>query len=465
MARTSSLRLLKISYLNPSEACAISFHVPASPADLLQQLGVDGIAPAGLLRSRLDVSPQTLGRLVEAAGEEVVRIGRTRATQYARTRAVEGLGRQVPVVQVDGRGAVVPRGRLHFLWGRRTWWERESAEQSQVFDGLPPALADMTPQGFLGRAFAQRHAAELRLPLRVDDWSTDHCLIALARRGEDCVGDLIVGEESLQRHPARRPEEVSPAQYPALAERSAAGDVGSSAGGERPKFGALSGGRQVLVKFASDAPTPAARRWRDLLWCEWMALETIREAGVEAASARWLDVAGWRFLEVERFDRVGARGRRAVLSLLALAHQDLGHIDTWTSAAGPLQRRPFLLPAADARRLRWLDVFGQLVGNTDRHFGNVSFLVDDSGRLRLAPAYDTLPMVLAPAGDEVPARSLAPSPPTATNLEVWPDAARWAVRYWQAVRSHRALEPAVRDFAEGALRAIEGLAERVAPSG
>ncbi len=369
----------------------------ASIADLLQQLGIAGIAPAAQIRSRLGVSSQTLGRLVDSAGEDVVRIGRTRATQYARTRAVEGLGRQVPVVQVDGRGAVVPRGRLHFLWGRRTWWERESPELSRVFEGIPPALTDMTPQGFLGLAFAQRHAAELRLPLRVDDWSTDHCVIALARRGEDCVGDLILGEESLQRFLAHHPEEVSPEQYPVLAQRAAAGEVGSSAGGERPKFGALSGGRHVLVKFASDAATPAARRWRDLLWCEWKALETLGEARVGAAPARCLDVSGWRFLEVERFDRVGARGRRAALSLLALANQDLGNIDTWSSAAAPLRRRPFLLPEADARHLRWLDVFGHLIGNTDRHFGNVAFLVDEAGALRLAPAYDTLPMILAPA--------------------------------------------------------------------
>ena len=274
----------------------------------------------------------------------------------------------------------------------------------------------------------------------------------------------VIGEESLQHLLAHQPEDVSPEHYPDLAQRSSSGEVGSSAGGERPKFGAFSGGRHVLVKFASDAATPAARRWRDLLWCEWRALETLREAGVGAAPARCLDVAGWRFLEVERFDWVGARGRRAVLSLLALANQELGHIDTWTSAAAPLRRRPFLLPEADARHLRWLDVFGHLIGNTDCHFGNVSFLVDEAGALRLAPAYDTLPMILAPAGDELPGRSLALSPPSGGNLDVWPDAARWATRYWREVRDNQALEPAIRAFAETALPAIEGLAERVAPA-
>jgi len=438
--------------------------VAASTTALLQQLAIAGIAPAAQLRARLGVSPQTLGRLVEAAGDEVVRIGRARATQYARTRTVEGLGRTVPVVQVSEGGAVVPHGRLHFLWGRRTWWERESPGMSRVFEGLPPALTDMTPQGYLGRAFAQRHAAELRLPQRVDDWSTDHCVIALARRGEDCAGDLVIGEESLQRLLSHQPEEVRPEDYPSLAQRSSSGEVGSSAGGERPKFGAFSGGRHVLVKFASDAPTAAARRWRDLLWCEWLALETVREAGLGAARARCLDVEGWRFLEVERFDRVGARGRRALLSLLALANQELGHIDTWSSAAAPLLRRPFLLPGADARHLRWLDVFGHLIGNTDRHFGNVSFLADEEGALRLAPAYDSLPMILAPAGDEVLTRALALTPPVASNLDVWPDAARWANRFWQGVRANQALEPAVRAFAEGALRAIEGLAQLVVPA-
>ena len=129
-----------------------------------------------------------------------------------------------------------------------------------------------------------------------------------------------------------------------------------------------------------------------------------------------------------------------------------------------LRRRPRSLPEKDARDLRWLDLFGHLIGNTDRHFGNVSFLIDERGGLRLAPAYDMLPMALAPSGDELVARTPEVDPPGVANLDVWPDAARWATRYWQAVGAEPTLETAVRAYADAAEAAIARIAARVAPA-
>ncbi len=100
-------------------------------------------------------------------------------------------------------------------------------------------------------------------------------------------------------------------------------------------------------------------------------------------------------MEVKRFDRVGESGRKAVLSLFALATKYLGHLESWTAAARDLvdQNR---IGAEDARKIRWLDTFGQLIGNTDRHFGNLSFFVGEDGTMRLAPVYDMQPMIFAP---------------------------------------------------------------------
>jgi len=432
-------------------------------SNLLEQLAFAGVAGSAALRGALGgVSPQTLGRLVAEAGENVYRFGRGPSTRYARTRSVEGLGSSVPAFRVDTTGQVQPAGRLRLLWGGRTYWEHGQA--SRLFEGLPPELVDMAPQGFLGRNFPARFP-ELRFPPRITDWSDDHRLLAVARRGEDCVGDLIIGDESLERFLANSPEDMSPDRYGELATRSATEIVGSSAGGERPKFGVFSQGRHVLVKFAPDAATEVARRWRDLLWCEWKALETIAAAGRPASRGRCFDGDGWRFLEVERFDRAGRRGRRAVVSLFALNNEYLETPDSWTSAAPLLRAAPFSLSEADASSMQWLDVFGQLIGNTDRHFGNVSFLVAPDGSVRLAPAYDMLPMALAPSADVVVARRLVPAPPTARTLDVWSDAAGWAQRFWSEVRDHRELAPDVRQFAEEAIGAISTLAGRISPHG
>jgi hypothetical protein len=428
---------------------------------LLNALAVSGATKSAALRGALGVSAPTLTRLVDSAGEDVFRIGRGPATQYARTRTLEGLGRSLPVFRVGDNGIPSPAGTLHLLWGWQTYWAQ--SDVGRLFEGLPPALADMAPQGYLGRSFADRHP-ELRLPRRLTDWSDNHRLVALARRGEDCVGNLIAGDESLQRFLNYSPVDVPPEQFPVRAGDAAAEAIGSSAGGERPKFGVFSRGRHVLVKFAQSASADgAARRWRDLLWCEWKALETVAAAGRAAPKARCIDIDGWRFLETERFDRVGERGRRAVLSLMALNNEYLGNATTWTLAASQLQKPPFRLPERDASDLRWLDVFGQLIGNNDRHLGNVSFFVAADNSLRLAPTYDMLPMALAPSAEVVVSRRPDPEPPTGSTLDIWFDAASAARQYWSEVGSNGDLHEDVRRYAEEAMAAISSIRERVAP--
>ncbi len=113
----------------------------------------------------------------------------------------------------------------------------------RVSDGLPIELVDARPSGFLGRHFAALHA-DLRLPPRLTDWSDHHILIAMSRRGEDLPGNLLVGEESFARWQALDSVAVTRSEYPTLADATIAGHPpGSSAGGERPKFGVwLTGG-------------------------------------------------------------------------------------------------------------------------------------------------------------------------------------------------------------------------------
>lgn len=48
----------------------------------------------------------------------------------------------------------------------------------------------MRPDGFVGRAFTQRQAAELGLPVKLNDWTDDDVLPALSRRGEDHADNL-----------------------------------------------------------------------------------------------------------------------------------------------------------------------------------------------------------------------------------------------------------------------------------
>jgi hypothetical protein len=72
------------------------------------------------------------------------------------------------------------------------------ARVSVLGEGLPCFLQAARPSGFIGRAIPLLHP-DLGLPPRVVDWTDEHVLTFLTRRGEDTVGDLFVG-------PGRAPE-------------------------------------------------------------------------------------------------------------------------------------------------------------------------------------------------------------------------------------------------------------------
>ncbi|GHG88547.1 type II toxin-antitoxin system HipA family toxin YjjJ [Comamonas sp. JC664] len=430
----------------------------ATVEQLLTVLGRQVEIRGSELAAQLRVSRPTVSRLLASAGANVCRMGQGPATRYARTRSIPSLGTQIPLYRVDEAGRPHEAGVLQPLWNGGCWIEREGGS-GERFTGLPPFAADMSPQGYLGRGFASRHP-ELGLPPRITDWTEDHQLMALALRGDDCVGDRIIGAASLDRFLASPLRPATEAQYPELARSSMTSEAGSSAGGEQPKFTAYVEGRHVLVKFAASDDSAAAQRWRELLVCEGLALDTVRAAGIPAATTRSLNVDGYQFLEVERFDRLGERGRKGLLSLKAIDNEYLGHDgkgSTWTSAAKYLLQSEYI-GTEDARRIRWLDTFGQLTANTDRHFGNLSFFEEGPKQFRLAPAYDMLPMMFAPVGTSIVERTFEPRPPTSETLDVWADAAQHALAYWNLLDQTQGLSQA---FREQCARCRDTLAELV----
>lgn len=429
----------------------------ASVDQLLAELGRLGQARASDLALRLGVSQPTISRLIAAAGARVCRMGEGRGTRYAPTRSISMLGTRLPIYRVDESGKSHRHGDLHLLANGHHWLHPEKGP-GVFFEGLPPFAADMSPQGYVGRSFTTRYP-ELDVPRRITDWNDDHRLLALALRGEDCTGNFIIGDESLNRFLAQAPRSVQPGDYPELARSSMEGQPGSSAGGEQPKFSTFSEGRHVLVKFSGADEGAAARRWRDLLVSEGMALEMLRAEGIPAATSRSLYIEGRRFLEVERFDRIGLRGRRALLSLGAIDDEYFGHRDNWTQAARRLLAAG-RIDREEARRMRWLDAFGQLIGNSDRHFGNLSFFVEDDGRFRLAPVYDMLPMLFAPVEGDVVDRRFDPTPPTADTFDVWSHAARCAVMYWRGLVKSTDLSDAFLERCRLCLSTIEALVSR-----
>ena len=430
----------------------------ATAEDVTRVLRAQPGIRASDLQLTLGVSQSRVSRLLGEAGDRVVRFGKARATRYALARAIAEVGTSAPIHEVDEHGEPRAVGRLSFV--EVDGFGLTYAGEDRFHQRLPVFLRECGPNGFLGRHFAQRFP-ELGLPERLDRWLGDDYVRAIALRGDDAVGNLVVGDESLRRflRYEEQPREV--ADYPQLVRDIAAKPRHSSVGGERPKFTAFVEGRHVLVKFAVPGDAEDARRWRDLLLLEHLALEIIREAGfARAVESRCIDLEGFRFLEVVRFDRVNGRGRVGVRSLDAVRSEVDVVGGSWTEIVDRLARRVRpRVREADAAAVRWLDSFGGLTANNDRHDGNVSFFRDAKGALSLAPAYDTAPMALAPVATGVFETAWKPELPEPSAVEEWKAAVRWALAYWERVEGEARLDLTVRRRAGEARAAVERLAE------
>jgi hypothetical protein len=315
------------------------------------------------------------------------------------------------------------------------------------FDGLPYFLQDLRPDGFLGRQFARAHAQVLQLGDDPRQWSDDDALYAISLLGADQSGNFIVGEsafrlwlEQIQQPHAPLEETQVLNAYIQRAQRAMQdGDIGSSAAGEFPKFTALrmlnGVPSHVLVKFSGSDDSAGTQRWSDLLVCEHLAAQTLSTVPqLTAAQTSVLQAGNRTFLEAVRFDRHGSRGRSALCSWAAFNHCWFGLAGRpWTDGAARLLERG-LIDHDAAHAITRLWHFGQLIGNTDMHDGNLSFrprMSAATSPLTLAPAYDMLPMLYAPQrGVELPPVSFVPRLPLPAEREAWRDAAAAAAQFW-----------------------------------
>ena len=435
-----------------------------------------GPVSATELAAALRVNRTTIARTLPNFGEELVTLGATRSTRYLLRRGIRNIGSRWPVFRIgeDGRASEwAELEALHERSWRVNWagappdWAGIFTEENGLWSGLPFFLGDLRPQGFLGRLIATRISRLLLLPEDPRRWSDDDVLVYLQSAGEDLPGNLVLGEDALRRALAGAAD-VSAGRasgdretfYPSQAVAVSQNLPGSSAGGEQPKFLAtLRDVGPVIVKFTAPMEQETGRRWADLLACEFHAHEVLAEAGLSNPGARLLDAGGRRFLEIPRFDRSGASGRMGVVSLEALSAASVGLVRDWSTAAGELLRRG-LIDAGSLATIQRLQAFGELIGNSDMHPGNLAFFLGETLPLQITPSYDMLPMQWAPGPQgEIVNRPFAPAPPVPSWLGPWRDAAAMAVDFWDRVAGDARISPDFRRTAEdagGVVRQLRG---------
>ena len=420
-------------------------------ADLLLQ----GPRTAADLRQQLALSQATFSRLV-SADNHVIQFGKARATRYALKRPVRGIS-VFPFWRINEQGRAVKCGEIFPAWPQGSCLVLLEGGQWQWFDGLPWYLCDLRPQGFLGRAWGRRMAQRYSLPEDIRLWQESDVLYALSQFTGDSFGGWLVGDENYQRWIAAAPPEAvtddeKHQTYVQLSREALAGEVmGSSAGGEQPKFSSFtrtaSGEAHVLVKFTAPQHSAVSERWGDLLFAEAIALNTLAKAGVLASETTALQGEnGQVFLQATRFDCIGVLGRKPIVSLEALQSEFVNAARSWPLTVDKLVQAG-LVEAVAKEQVEKIWAFGRLIANSDMHAGNLSFYYSDFP-LSLAPVYDMLPMAFAPSSAGMMREEACEIGFDASvSRQAWEFALPLAATFWSDVMADRRVSNGFREIA------------------
>lgn len=453
---------------------SVSSRLPSAPqAQDIERVLRAGPRSAAQLLEALGISQPTLSRTIQRLTQTVTsfRISGDRTPRYALLRPLPlGLKPRQRIYRLLGSGQIEPFADVEFLSGGATLERR--GKLTRLYEGLPPYMSFAAPSGFLGRQLAHEAAKSQAFPTSLKDWGDDHRVAYLFTQGLNLPGNLVFGDAPLAMEmdfrnlPATLAEEKLE-YYDRMATALRGATYGSSAGGEQPKFLWLSeDAGHVIVKFAK-----LGSRMAELLPLEHLALRSLAEVGVPASRTQLMAAGDHVFLEVQRFDRIGLRGRIGMLSAGAVDDEFFGMRDSWPEFAVRCEQAKYL-SARDARLVDTMAAFSELIGNSDRHFENISMLIGEDGEYQgIAPAYDILPMRYASIGGGLDP-DLSPIEPKVGTIgakpEVWARAALAAERFWTAAMTEDLPVPLSREMRELAqinLQAARAFVAPLLPSG
>ena len=232
------------------------------------------------------------------------------------------MGSRWPLYRSESDGAPIEIGLLHALERNDYYLPQGPQRLRGLGEGIPYVLQDARPSGFPGRAVPQQFP-ELALPSRIAACTDEHLRNYLSQPATDHIGDLVLGERSIERHLAG-PEAIavidSTQRESGQAACAAAAMAGTPAGccapGEPPTFLARLKERERrthgLVTFSPPRASETGQRWADLLRGEHRAHERLESAGIASCRSRLFTYDERTDLEIERFDRLGRQGRHGV---------------------------------------------------------------------------------------------------------------------------------------------------------
>lgn len=426
---------------------------PTLPDHLRAFLAQGGVLTTQQLQKATGKSQPSISLALTKLGFEVCKLGAARSTRYALAQPILGLPARQPITWTNSVGLQQAFGQLTLLHtGQVHVRTRQGLDWLGLPGQLPWFLQTLRPQGFLGGQLTRLRPDFAADP---DQWTTEQVLYMATNHANDPPGALHLGDAAAR---------FVPRLAPAIADRADAFDAmtraihetlpaASSAGGEQPKFtteldDADGQHKHFIVKFSPPRGTPFGERWHDLLHLEHLALTVLADKGVAVATTHLIESHERTYLMSERFDRVGLDGKRHVVALAAV-HDEFVKAPRrhWLATCEALAAQGLLTPA-DVNSVASIYLFGQAIGNTDMHFDNLSFFVDDvlNPKLQPTPVYDMLPMLWRPGihGGELSAAPVQPQTQPAGYGAQDAQAKAWAREYWERATEMSTINTALR---------------------
>ena len=441
---------------------------PALTDHLRTLLAQGDVLTAQQLQNATGKSQPSISLALAKLSAEVCKLGAARSTRYALTQPILGLPARQTLTWTTPDGELQTFGSLSFLRSSQVHVRTQQGLDWLGTPGqLPWFLQTLRPQGFLGRQLTRLRPD---FPADPDHWRTEQVLYMAINHASDPPGALHLGDAT-GRIAVEAPRlAVAPSPHDVAAQFDAAAraitqtlPAASSAGGEQPKFVTqidMPDGqhKHLIVKFSPPRGTPFGERWHDLLHLEHLALAVLADNGVAVAATHIVESRERTYLASERFDRVGRAGKRHVVAAAAV-HDEFVKASRqhWVASCEALAAKQLLAPA-HVNTVASTYLFGQYIGNTDMHFGNLSFFVDDVMKPTFVPSpvYDMLPMMWRPGvhGGELDARPVRPQHQPAGYAPQVVQARAWARSYWERAANMTALSSALREASAASLAVL-----------
>lgn len=417
-------------------------------------LAQGGVLTAQQLQKATNRSQPSISLALGKLGAEICKLGAARSTRYALAQPILGLPARQTLTWTSPTGMLQQFGDLTFLHSGQIHIRTPQGLDWLGAPGqLPWFLQPLRPQGFLGRQLTRLRPDFAADP---DQWSTEQVLYMATNHSNDPPGALHLGETIGRLIPEAPTVTTDRAAYFDAIARSINETLpaASSAGGEQPKFTTElddSDGqhKHLIVKFSPLRGTPFGERWHDLLHLEHLALSVLADSGTAVATTHIVESAERTYLVSERFDRLGLEGKRHVVSAAAV-HDEFVKTPRrhWVATCEALAGQD-LLTHTDVTTVAGVYLFGQAIGNTDMHFGNLSFYVSDVMQPKLVPTpiYDMLPMLWRPSihGGELSTTPVQAQTQPAGYAPQATLARTWALDYWERAANLATLSRSLRE--------------------